>query len=76
MRLIRLWKQSEEYGFLKEAHSQALQQKLKDLDRAFDRAQPGKRLPRFKQRGVGDSFLAERSRWVKRRHNVLCYCET
>ena len=58
--LLRLWKQSEEYGFLKEAHSQALQQKLKDLDRAFadafDRAQPGKRLPRFKKRGVGDSF--------------------
>ncbi len=33
--LLGLWKQSEEYGFLAEANAQALQQKLKDLDRAF-----------------------------------------
>ncbi len=58
--LLRLWKQSEEYGFLADAHSQALQQKLKDLDRAFadtfDKNQPLKKLPRFKKKGRGDSF--------------------
>ncbi|MEW6458064.1 MAG: transposase [Bacillota bacterium] len=58
--LLRLWKQSEEYGFLAEAHSQALQQKLKDLDRAFadafDKNQPLKKLPRFKKKGRDDSF--------------------
>ncbi len=58
--LLHLWKQSAEYGFLTEANAQALQQKLRDLDRAisdaFDPAQPGKRLPRFKKKGVSDSF--------------------
>ena len=58
--LLRLWKQSDEYGFLREAHSQILQQRLMDLDRAFrdafDRNQPGKRLPVFKKKGVSDSF--------------------
>ena len=41
---LTLWKQSEEYGFLRECPSQVLQQKLMDLDRAFrdgfDRNQP------------------------------------
>ena len=58
--LLRLWKQSEEYGFLAEANAQTLQQKLRDLDRAFtdafDPAQPMKRLPRLKKRGEGDSL--------------------
>ncbi|WP_419605481.1 RNA-guided endonuclease InsQ/TnpB family protein [Thiolapillus sp.] len=51
---LSLWKQSEEYGFLREAHSQPLQQTLKDLDRAyrdgFDKNQPLKRLPRKKRK--------------------------
>jgi len=58
--LLHLWKQSEEYGFLAEANAQVLQQKCKDLCRAFsaafDPTQPGKRLPRFKKHGVDDSF--------------------
>jgi len=58
--LLHLWKQSEEYGFLAEANAQTLQQKLKDLSQAFsdafDPTQPGKHLPRFKQRGVDDAF--------------------
>lgn len=57
---LRLWKASDEYAFLAEAHSQVLQQKLKDLDRAFagafDPSQSGKRLPRFKKKGRRDSF--------------------
>lgn len=31
----KLWKASDEYGFLKEVPAHCLQQKLKDLDRAF-----------------------------------------
>jgi transposase len=61
---LGLWKQSEEYGFLKSVHSQPLQQTLKDLARAFsdafDKTQPLKRIPRFKKKGAGgtsrDSF--------------------
>jgi len=58
--LLGLWKQSDEYGFLAEANAQSLQQKLRDLDKALDDAfnhsQPGKRLPRFKKKGTGNSF--------------------
>ncbi len=57
---LRLWKSSEEYGFLRECHSQPLQQALKDLDRAyrdgFDKAQPLKRLPRKKKKYQDTSF--------------------
>ncbi len=56
----KLWKQSEEYGFLKDCHSQVLQQKLKDLDKAFkdgfNKKQPLKRIPKFKKKGINDSF--------------------
>jgi len=55
-----LWKQSEEMAFLKNAPSQALQQTLKSLDRAFrdgfDRKQVGKRIPKFKKKGHGTGF--------------------
>lgn len=48
---LTLWKRSKEYAFLKECPSQVLQQKLRDLERAFrdcfDRKQPLKRLPVF-----------------------------
>jgi len=54
------WKRSEEYGFLREAPAQCLQQKLMDLSKAFkdcfDKSQPLKRLPRFKRRGQSDGF--------------------
>ena len=57
---LRLWKRSEEYGFLKECPSQVLQQKLMDLERAFrdsfDRSQPLKRLPVFKKKGRGEGI--------------------
>jgi IS605 OrfB family transposase len=57
---LTLWKRSEEYGFLSQCPSQVLQQKLRDLDRAFrdafDRSQPLKRLPVFKKKGRGDSI--------------------
>jgi putative transposase len=48
-----------EFGFLRESHSQTLQQTLKDLDRAikdaFDKKSP-KRFPRFRKKGVNDHF--------------------
>ena len=54
-----LWKKAPETSFLQEGHSQALQQILKDLDRAlkdaFDKKSP-KRFPKFKKKGVHDSF--------------------
>ncbi len=57
---LTLWRSSENYDFLKAVHSQVLQQKLKDLDRAFkdgfDKNQPLKKLPKFKKKGISDSF--------------------
>jgi putative transposase len=57
---LTLWKQSDEYSFLKECPSQVLQQKLRDLERAFkdgfDRKQPMKRIPVFKMKGRGDGI--------------------
>lgn len=56
----KLWKRSEEFAFLKDCPAHLIQQKLRDLDRAFrdgfDTKQPGKRMPRFKRRGSDDSF--------------------
>lgn len=57
---LTLWKSSEDFGFLKECHSQVLQQKLKDLEKAFrdgfDKNQPLKRLPVFKKKHQSNSF--------------------
>jgi len=58
--LTQLWKQSDEYAFLKDAPSQTLQQTLKQLERAFkdgfDKKQSLKRIPVFKKKGKQDSF--------------------
>lgn len=56
----KLYKQSEEFGFLSECPAHLLQQKLKDLDRAFrdafDKTQPNKRMPKFRKKGLQDSI--------------------
>ena len=56
----KLWKSSEEYGFLKVVPAHCLQQKLKDLDRAyrdaFDKNQPLKRMPKSRRREYHDRF--------------------
>lgn len=56
----KLYKKSDEFGFLKDSPAHILQQKLKDLDRAFmdcfDKNQPNKRLPRYRKKGLHDSF--------------------
>ncbi|MCX4309730.1 MAG: transposase, partial [Desulfovibrio sp.] len=51
------WKKDSETAFLKDAHSQILQQSLKDLDIAYKNFF-GKRaeFPKFKKRGFHDSF--------------------
>ena len=53
------WKQEEELFFLKQVHSQALQQSLKNLSQAlkeaFDKTN-AKQFPRFKKKGQRDSF--------------------
>ncbi|SIO44984.1 RNA-guided endonuclease InsQ/TnpB family protein [Nitrosomonas cryotolerans] len=56
---LKLWKSSEDYGFLKTVHSQPLQQALKNLEKAFKDGfdkQPLKRIPKFKKKGLNDSF--------------------
>ena len=56
----KLWKKSNEYSFLQDCPSQAIQQKLKDLEKAFrdcfDKTQPNKKLPKFKKKNMGDSI--------------------
>ena len=50
-------KAMQEYAFLAEVPSQTLQQTLKDLDRALkDYFSKQKKFPRFKKKGMGDSF--------------------
>ncbi len=57
---LTFWKKTEELSFLKTCHSQALQQTLKNLDRAFkdgfDRCQTHKKIPRFKRKFRRESF--------------------
>lgn len=57
----KLWKRSQELGFLNEAPAHCIQQKLKDLDRAFkdafDKKQPNKWLPKKRKRGLHDSVF-------------------
>lgn len=56
----KLWKKSEEYGFLKECPAHCIQQKLKDLEKAFldcfDKSQPNKRLPTKRKKNIHDSI--------------------
>ena len=53
------WKKEEDLLFLKQVHSQALQQSLKNLSQAlkeaFDKTNP-KQFPKFKKKGQRDSF--------------------
>ena len=54
---LPLWKLDEETAFLKDAPSQALQQTLKDLDRAIsDFFKKQKKAPRFKKKNQNDRF--------------------
>ena len=56
----KLYKKSDEYGFLSDCPAHILQQKLKDLEKAFldafDKKQPNKRIPRFRKKGTQERF--------------------
>jgi len=56
----KLWKSSQEFSFLKQVPAHCLQQKMRDLSRAFkdafDTKQPNKRIPVFRKKGLHDSF--------------------
>src|SRR5262249_2058110 len=55
--LLAWWKQSEEYGWLREVHSQVLQQCLKDLERAYTNLFAGRAAPpRYRKKLLADSF--------------------
>ncbi len=54
---LTVWKKEESSTFLSEAHSQILQQSLKDLDRAYKNFFAKRAdFPRFKKKGVHDAF--------------------
>jgi putative transposase len=57
---LKFYKTTDEFSFLKKCHSQPLQQKIQDLEKAFkdafDKKQSNKRLPNFKKKGLDDSF--------------------
>jgi len=57
---LKNWKKLDEHKFLNECHSQVLQQKLKDLDRAFqdafDKQQFNKKMPKSKKRSFHSNF--------------------
>lgn len=56
-RLLTLWKQSEEYGWLNNVHSQVLQQCLKDLDRAYTNLYAGRaEPPTYRKKFLSDAF--------------------
>lgn len=58
-RLLNQWKYEDEMLFLRDAHSQILQQALMNLDRAikdaFDK-NTHKRFPKFKKKGIDNSL--------------------
>ena len=54
---LRDWKNEDDTSFLSEAHSQILQQVLKDLDRAYKKFFAKRAdFPRFKRKGVHNTF--------------------
>lgn len=54
---LPIWKQSEEYGFLADVHSQVLQSALQDLERAYINCFQGRaKPPTFRKKFQDDSF--------------------
>jgi putative transposase len=71
----KLYKQSDEYGFLSECPAHILQQKLKDLDRAFmdafDKKQPNKKMPTVRKKGIHDGFRFPAPNQIKLDYNRI-----
>ena len=70
--LLREWKKEVSTSFLAEAHSQILQQTLKDLDRAYKNFfEKRAAFPRFKKKGVHDSFRYPQGFKVEEQNNRI-----
>jgi putative transposase len=55
--LVAWWKQSDEYGWLKEANAESLQQCLIDLERAYTNLCAGRAAPpQYRKKFLSDSF--------------------
>jgi len=71
----KLLKLSNEYGFLKECPAHCIQQKLRDLERAFkdgfDKTQPGKRLPVRRKKNIHDSFRFPEPKQIELEYNRI-----
>ncbi|HSX19990.1 MAG TPA: transposase [Gammaproteobacteria bacterium] len=71
----KLWKKSDEYGFLQECPAHCIQQKLRDLERAykdgFDKSQPNKRMPTRHKKGIHDSFRFPEPKQIELDHNRI-----
>jgi len=71
----KLYKKSEEYGFLSECPAHILQQKLKDLDRAFmdafDKNQPNKKMPKSRKRAFHNSFRFPEPKQIQLDYNRI-----
>ena len=72
VQLVAWWKQSEEYGWLKEVHSQVLQQCLKDLERAYTNCFAGRAAPRATARSFSPTAFAIRKASNWRHARSLC----
>ena len=67
---LKLWKQSEEYGWLKETDSQVLQQALKDLERAYINLFKGLTDPPTKRKKFFNDSFRYPQRFKVDRNNV------
>jgi len=71
-RLLTLWKQSEEYGWLNTVHSQVMQQCLKDLDRAYTNLYAGRaEPPAYRKKFLSDAFRYPQGFAVEGNHVYL-----
>lgn len=69
---LKDWKKEEETAFLSEAHSQILQQALKDLDRAYKNFfEKRAGFPRFKKKGLHDAFRYPQGFKLDERHDRI-----
>ena len=71
----KLYKKSEERSFLSECPAHILQQKLKDLDRAFmdafDKNQPNKKMPTPRKRAFHNSFRFPEPKQIQLDYNRI-----
>jgi len=65
-KLLTEWRGNADTAWLKDAPAQPLQQKLKDLERAYQNFfQKRAELPRFKRKGIADSFRYPEPKQIK-----------